>query len=182
MVVVESSAWLEFLSDGLKANAYAPYLKEPEKVVTSAVVVYEVYKKIKRERGEEMAKLCVGQMEKTRLVPIDPGIALRAADPSLEFSLPMVGSSLLATARAFGAELITSDIDFREVPGARVLRTGPQRTTKVPNTPSTFSPGRREKTYRFVRIEHKDNIRRKGEKPPRPIEQNCKTNSPPKTP
>ena len=30
------------------------------------VVVYEVYKKIKRERGEDLAKLCVAQIEKTR--------------------------------------------------------------------------------------------------------------------
>ncbi len=83
--------------------------------------MYEVYKKIRRERGEEMAKLCVAQMEKTRGVPIDQAIALRAADLSLEFSLPMADSFILATARALGAELITSDTDFKNVPGVRVL-------------------------------------------------------------
>ncbi len=121
MVVVDSSGWIEFFSDGPKADAYARFLKEPAKVATPAIVIYEVYKKIKRERGEQMAKLCVAQMEKTRSVPIDQSITLRAADLSLEFSLPMADSLVLATARALGAELITSDTDFQEVPGARVL-------------------------------------------------------------
>ena len=121
MVVVDSSGWIEFFTDGPKADAYARYLKNPEMVVTPAVVVYEVYKKIKRERGEEMAKLCVAQMEKTGGVPLDQSLALRAADLSLEFSLPMADSFVLATARALGAELISSDTDFRNVPGVRIL-------------------------------------------------------------
>jgi toxin FitB len=42
MVVVDSSGWIEFFSDGPKADAYARHLKEPEKVATPAVVLYEV--------------------------------------------------------------------------------------------------------------------------------------------
>ena len=104
-----------------QGQAYARYLKVLGKVITPVIVLYEVYKKIKRERGEEMAKLCVAQIEKTRVVPIDQGIALRAADLSLEFSLPMADSFVLATARAFRAELVTSDADFQKVPGVRTL-------------------------------------------------------------
>ena len=121
MVVVDSSGWIEFFTDGPKADAYARYLKDPEKVITPAVVLYEVYKKIKRERSEEVANLCVAQIEKTQVVPLDTDMALRAADLSLEFSLPMADAFVLATARAFGAEVITSDADFRKVPGATIL-------------------------------------------------------------
>jgi predicted nucleic acid-binding protein len=39
----------------------------------------------------------------------------------LEFSLPMADSFVLATARAFRAELVTSDTDFQKVPGVRIL-------------------------------------------------------------
>jgi len=117
VVVVDSSGWIEFFTDGPKADAYARYLKDPQQVATPAVVVYEVYKMIKRERGEEMAQLCVAQMEKTREVFIDQGLAMRAADLSLEFSLAMADSFVLASARAVGAELITSDRDFKLYPG-----------------------------------------------------------------
>ena len=121
MVVVDSSGWVEYFTDGPRASAYARYLKELEKVITPVIVLWEVYKKIKRERGEEMAKLCVAQIEKTGVVPIDQGIALRAADLSLEFSLPMADSFVLATARALRAELVTSDADFQNVLGVRIL-------------------------------------------------------------
>ena len=107
MVVVDSSGWIEFFTDGPKADAYARYLKDLQSVATPAVVVYEVYKKIRRERGEEMAKLCVAQMQKTSGIAIDQDLALRAADLSLKFSLAMADSLVLATARALGAELIT---------------------------------------------------------------------------
>ena len=96
MVVVDSSGWIEFFTDGPKADAC--YLKDLQNVATPAVVVYEVYKKIERERGEEMAKLSVAQMEKTRGVPVDEALA----DLSLQFSLPMAESLVLATARALG--------------------------------------------------------------------------------
>lgn len=121
MVVVDSSGWIEFLSGGPKAQAYAAYLKDPERIVTPTIVLYEVYKKLKREMGEDVADLCLGRMKKTRLVPLDDDLAIAAAELSLEFSLAMADAFILATARAFQAELITSDADFQKVPGARVL-------------------------------------------------------------
>jgi len=103
------AGWIESFTDGPKADAYAGYLKDPRNVASAAMVVYEVCKKIRRERGEEMAKLCVAQMQRTRGVPIDQDLAMRAADLSLEFSLPMADSFVLAVARALRAELITGD-------------------------------------------------------------------------
>ena len=58
MVVVDSSGWIEFFSDGPKAGAFARYLKKTDNIVTPTVVLYEVYRKIKRERGESLARLC----------------------------------------------------------------------------------------------------------------------------
>lgn len=121
MVVVDSSGWIEFFTAGSKANTYARYLKKPEEVLTPVIVLYEVYKKIKRERGEETAKLCLAQIEKTRVVPMEEGTALLAADLSLELSLPMADAFVLATARMHRARLVTSDADFRGISGAEVL-------------------------------------------------------------
>lgn len=51
MVVVDSSGWIEFVRDGPKADAYAAYLKNLDKVLTPTVVLYEVYKRLKRDLG-----------------------------------------------------------------------------------------------------------------------------------
>ena len=121
MVVVDSSGWIEFFTDGPKAGAFARLLKEPEKIITPVVVLYEVYKKINRERGESLARLCVAQIEKTEVVPLSRDLAILAADLSLEYSLPMADSFVLATARMQGAPLVTRDANFRNMPGTHVL-------------------------------------------------------------
>ena len=121
MVVLDSSGWIEFFTGSPKAGSYSKYLKNPENLLTPTIVLYEVYKKIKRERGEETAKLCTAQIEKTHVTPLDQALAFRAADLSLQYSLPMADAFVLATARSAGAELITSDRDFQGIPGVTVL-------------------------------------------------------------
>ena len=75
MVVVDSLGRIEFFIDCPKADAYARYLKESEKVVMPAVVVYEVCKKIRRERRRDGAAVC-GPDGKDRAFPINQSMAL----------------------------------------------------------------------------------------------------------
>jgi len=122
--VIDSSGWVEFFTDGPKAAAYAPHITRarPETHFTPAVVLFEVYRKIKRERGEELALEAVAHIEgHTRVVPLDASLALRAADTSLRLGLAMADAMVKATADAHDAELFTSDADFRGMEGATVL-------------------------------------------------------------
>lgn len=59
-------------------------------------------------------------MQKTRLVPLSESLALAAADVSLEFRLALADSIVYATARAEGAELVTSNGDLQGLPGRHV--------------------------------------------------------------
>jgi predicted nucleic acid-binding protein len=117
VILVDSSGWIEFFTGGSQAARYAPYLTEPSQVITPTVVVYEVYKIIKRERTEEEALLAVAQIQKTQLVHLTATIALDAADLSLEHGLAMADSIVYATAKTHQAELVTSDSDLRGLPG-----------------------------------------------------------------
>ncbi len=60
MNLVDSSGWLEYYTGGNRANDYAPYLEEAANLITPAIVIFEVYKWIRRERSEEAALLAVG--------------------------------------------------------------------------------------------------------------------------
>ncbi len=122
MNLVDSSGWIAFFTDGPPAGRFEPYLRKPSGVVTPSIVLYEVYKIIKRERTEEDALRAVGQMLKTRIVPLTDTLALEAADVSLEHGLPMADSIVYATALANGAELVTSDADFAKLPGVTFIR------------------------------------------------------------
>lgn len=121
MIAVDSSGWIEFFTGGSNAKLYGRYLKRPSELVTPTIVLYEVYKLIKRERSEEEALLAVAQIQKTRLVPLSESLALAAADVSLDLRLAMADAIVYATARAEGAELVTGDRDLRGLPGVTYL-------------------------------------------------------------
>ncbi len=121
MIVVDSSGWLEFLTDGPLGDEYAKRLRQPSAVVTPTIILYEVYKHAKRLRGEEGGLEAVAAMQKTVVVPLNDDLALVAADLSIEHKLPMADAIILATARMFEAEVITSDADFELVAGVTYL-------------------------------------------------------------
>ena len=56
-VLIDSSGWIEFFTDGPLASRYTGCLTSRHEVVTPTIVVYKVYKKIKGERSEEAALL-----------------------------------------------------------------------------------------------------------------------------
>ena len=121
MIVVDSSGWIEYFTEGPNARRYGRYLEKPSDLVTPTIVLYEVYKLIKRERTEEDALLAVAQIQKTRVVPLSESLSLAAADLSLERRLAMADAIVYATAQAEGAELVTGDRDLKGLPGVTYL-------------------------------------------------------------
>ena len=121
MIVVDSSGWLEFFGDGPHADEFAARLRQPTNVVTPTVALYEVYKVVKRDRSEEEAIRAVATMKKTRVVDLTEELALGAADLSLAHKLSMADSMMLAVARAYDAELVTTDAGFAGIDGVTLF-------------------------------------------------------------
>lgn len=121
MIVIDSSGWIEFFTDGSLSAAYAGRLRNLPAILTPVIVLYEVYKRLKRELSEDDAVVAVSAMQRTRIVPITSELALTAADLSLEHGLAMADALILATARLYRAELVTSDSDFEQIPGVTYL-------------------------------------------------------------
>ena len=117
MTVVDSCGWVDFFVDGSRAARYARYLKSGTAVIVPTVTIYEVYKKIKRDSGEENALVAVARMKQGTLAPLSDEIALRAADLGLEHGLPMADAIVYATARLCGAAVATHDPHFKDLEG-----------------------------------------------------------------
>lgn len=117
MKLVDSSGWLEFFADGPRADAYAEHLTDLDEVLTPTLVLYEVYRWLKRERGEEEALVAAAQLDKTHLAPVTATIALTAADLGLEHRLAMADAVVYATGLLHDAPVVTSDRDFEGLDG-----------------------------------------------------------------
>jgi predicted nucleic acid-binding protein len=119
---VDSSGWIEYFSGGPLAERYGSYLRHPAELITPTIVVYEVYKKIKRELGEELALRVSASLTATEIIPLTESIALLAADISLQYGLAMADAIIYATARDQEAQVLSSDADLKDLPGVVYLR------------------------------------------------------------
>jgi predicted nucleic acid-binding protein len=113
MVLVDSFGWIEYLAGGKLAERYEEYLAILAEVVTPTIVLYEVYRKLRRERKEEEALLVTGQIMKTRVVPLDEEISLLAAEVSLKHALPTADAIVYATAMKEACAAATSGPHFQ---------------------------------------------------------------------
>ncbi len=119
MNVVDSSGWLEYFGKGSPGEFFAPAIRNTAELVVPTVCLYEVFKRLALQRGEEDALQAIGWMALGQVVDLNQEIALLAATLSLEHSLPMADSTILATARLYDATLWTQDAHFVGLEGVR---------------------------------------------------------------
>ena len=116
MFLVDSCGWLEWFTDGPLAEEYKPYLADCDNLLVPSIVLYEVYKFLKRESGEEKALLAAGYIKNAQVVSLDDALAIHAADMALKYRLAMADAIVAATANMYDCLLITSDADLKTLP------------------------------------------------------------------
>ncbi len=121
MNVVDSSGWLEYFADGPNAQQFARPIQATTTLVVPSVSLFEVFKRVMTQRGEDAALEAIALMRQGRAVPLDDVLALDGARLSVEHRLPLADSIILATALAHKATLWTQDADFANVPGVRYI-------------------------------------------------------------
>jgi len=117
MVLVDTCGWIEWLTDGVLAERFAPYLTTPELLIVPTCLQFDLYKWVKRERGETLAMETVAMTKQTHIIPLTSPLALHAADLSLAHHLPFADASIYATALLYKANLMTIDDHFAGLTG-----------------------------------------------------------------
>jgi toxin FitB len=117
LILIDSYGWIEYFGDGPLANSYAAFIEKADdkETVTPTIVIYEVYKKIKSASGEEKALEAYAQMSRTKIVDLTSSLCLEAADISMSLKLGMADSIIVATAKAYDAQIVTSDEHLKKM-------------------------------------------------------------------
>jgi predicted nucleic acid-binding protein len=110
--LVDSSAWLEYFADGPNASFFAPAIEKSRELLVPTIVVFEVYKRIRQQRGQRPALEAVSVLQHGRVIDLTITLAVTAAGISHSEKLPMADSIIIATARAENATIWTQDSDF----------------------------------------------------------------------
>ncbi|MDH5511060.1 MAG: type II toxin-antitoxin system VapC family toxin [Nitrospinota bacterium] len=121
MNLVDSCGWLEYFANGPNAGVYAKPIEKNDQLLVPVICVYEVFKRVMQQRGEDQAILATARMKQGHVVDLDSSTAMRAAKLSAELKIPMADSIILATAETYQATIWTSDSDLKGIEGVRFV-------------------------------------------------------------
>jgi len=126
--IVDSSCWLEYLSGSSTGDTVAPLIEETNKLVVPVITIYEVFKKLLSETGEEQALKVAAHMKLGKVIEVNLTISLEAAKFSKLHKLPMADALIYATARLENCTLWTQDAHFESLEGVQYLPKKAQRS------------------------------------------------------
>ena len=116
--VVDSSGWLEYFIDTERAPFFSSAIEDTANLIVPVITLYEVFKKVLRERGEHDALQIASVMQCGTVVDLDISLAMSAA----RYQLPLADSLIYATAQHLQATLWTQDEHFEHLAGVRYFR------------------------------------------------------------
>ena len=115
MNIIDSSGWLEYFSGGPNAEHFLPPLQESSSLVVPTITIYEVFKVVLREAGENEAIQAIAAMQKGMVVELTASVAMNAAKLSMKHNIPMADSIILATTISYNCIIWTQDSDFENL-------------------------------------------------------------------
>ena len=116
MRVVDTSAWLEWLSDSALGRKVGRELPETGAWIVPTIVQYELARCLEREVSEDAADETIAFSNACVVTPLDTRLAVRAAEIARDRALAMADAIIYATALAMGADLLTCDAHFAKLP------------------------------------------------------------------
>jgi len=121
MVLVDTSAWIEWLIGSATGEIVAGHLPEQADWLVPTMVQLELAKWLTREVGEDKADQVIAFTQVCQVVPLDTEIALAAAEACRAHKLATADAIIFATARGHGATLLTCDAHFEGLPGVKLV-------------------------------------------------------------
>jgi predicted nucleic acid-binding protein len=119
MNIVDSSCWIEYLIDTEIGAKVAPIIENAGELIVPTITLYEVFKKLLAEKGEEYALDVVSYMQTGTVIELSSGLSLSAAYISRKYKLPMADSIIYATSLHHSAIIFSCDKHFKDIPDIR---------------------------------------------------------------
>ena len=124
MVVVDTSAWIEWLRGTGLGRQFAADIAGRMECVVPTIVQLELAKWMTRERALSESEQIIVYTNQCQVVPLDTRLALLAAELGAEHKLATADAVIYATARLLNADVLTCDAHFSGLKHVRYYAKG----------------------------------------------------------
>jgi predicted nucleic acid-binding protein len=95
----------------------AAIIENPGELIVPTITIYEVFKKLLAEKGEDYSLKVVSYMQTGTVIELNADLSLSAARISQKYKLPMADSIIYATSLLYSATVFTCDKHFKDIFG-----------------------------------------------------------------
>lgn len=124
--IIDTSAWIEYLSGSKGGEAVNEILKEGNEIYAISLIISEVVSKVKRKGANvDLAYDCI--IKNSKIFEITPKISkkigmLHAEARKKMPSFSLADASIVCSAEAIGARILTKDTHFKGFKGTILIK------------------------------------------------------------
>lgn len=119
MNVVDSSGWVEYLQDSLRADLFAQAIEARDQLLVPVIALYEVHKILSRKMPAAKVTSALNVMRLGRVLELTDRRAIAASDVASLHGLAMADAVMYSIALEHKATFWTQDVDYEGLAGVR---------------------------------------------------------------
>ena len=119
MNVVDSSGWIEYLTDSPRADLFAKAIEQRDQLLVPTIALFEVHKILSRSLGIEIVDQCLTVMRLGRVLDLTDKRAIAASKAARQHGLALPDAAMYSMAQEHNATFWTQDVDYQNLPAVR---------------------------------------------------------------
>ena len=119
MNVVDSSGWVEYFQDSLRADLFALAIEQRDQLLVPTIALFEVHKVLSRKLPADLVERCLDVMRLGRVLDLTDQRAIAASKIASQHRLAMADAAMYSMAQEHQATFWTQDTDYQGLPGVR---------------------------------------------------------------
>ena len=119
MNVVDSSGWIEYLTNSVRADLFAMAIEQRDQLLVPTISLFEVHKILSRSLDADLVDRCLDVMRLGRVLDLTDARAIAASKAARAHQLALADAAMYSIAQEHGATFWTQDVDYDGLPGVR---------------------------------------------------------------
>ncbi len=119
MNVVDSSGWIEYLTDSPRADLFELPILDRNFLLVPTIALFEVHKILSRKLPTELVDKALNVMRLGRVLDLTDARAIAASKAARQHKLALADAAMYSMAQEHGATFWTQDADYDGLPGVR---------------------------------------------------------------